>query len=101
MILTMAVNFIFNLVMLVPLIYTGSKINERHALLEGTIGILKTEDHSYKRVHLLLNISLPFFIIASVLEPAVYMFYNTKFHPWKDILIEDEIVDFNPPSLAE
>jgi len=45
--MTMAVNMIFHLVMLAPLWYTASQVIARHELLQFTIGVLEAETDSY------------------------------------------------------
>merc|ERR1712183_618749 len=98
-IVTMVVNFFFNFLMLVPLIYTGNKIFERHDLLGETIGQRSEERVSYENVQLLLMLVLPFFLITSILEPVVFLVYQYKFHPWKDIITNSEPLDFSPDCL--
>ena len=89
---TMAVNLLFNMVMLVPMIYTGdtqdlhfkilirifsaAKIWERHGILERSIGVLPQEIVSYINATKLLLISLVTFFILSVLELIIYLAYN-------------------------
>merc|ERR1712183_550167 len=98
-IVSIVVNFFFNFVMLVPLIYTANKIFERHDLLGETIGQRSEEKDSYENVQLLLMLVLPFFLITSILEPVVFLVYQYKFHPWKDIITDSEPLDFSPDCL--
>ena len=88
----MAVNLLFNMVMLVPMIYTGdtqdlhfkilirifsaAKIWERHGILERSIGVLPKEIVSYNNATTLLTASLVTFFILSVLELIIYLAYN-------------------------
>lgn len=86
----MLVNFVFNLTMLTPLLYTGSKIIARHQLLRETIGARSEEDESYWTVIVLMVTSTAGLIICTFTEWLLYDFYNKKFHPAHLIVQETE-----------
>ena len=92
----MVVNFMFNSLMLLPMVYTGNiyfnyvlhlckpvhilahKIHSRHDLLNLTIGPTDEEIISYNRIILLLALWVSLVVGFSVLEMIFYFLYSTK-----------------------
>ena len=58
--------------------FAGYKIIERHNLLGRTIGTRREENVSYENVTLLIKVTLPYFMITSILEVIVFLLYNKK-----------------------
>ena len=76
--LTMAVNFVFHLVMLLPLWYTGSQIRSRHSLLQATIGVREEEVLSYNTATNLQAGMTSAVVLASLLGALAFLLYNYK-----------------------
>ena len=70
------INFIFNAVLLFPLWYTVSKINERHEFLESLVTAKEKEKGSYDAANSILIGTIICFIVFSFLEMAFYYIYN-------------------------
>ena len=68
--------FIFNALLLLPLTYTVTKINDRHDFLAKLVTTKSKEDLSYETVNILLVGVTICFIIFSILEMAFYYIYN-------------------------
>ena len=81
------INGIFNLLLLVPLIYLVSKMKERHDILANTIGYLPQEEEALKTGYHLLIGSLSMVIIGTILEVLFFWLYNGSCHPFANILI--------------
>ena len=75
---TMMVNFVFKMLMLVPLWYTVLRIISRHMILKASIGTREDEDSSFIRGIILLRGTSGALIIFSVLEMGFYYLYNFK-----------------------
>ena len=70
--------------------FTGSKIKERHLLLQRTIGTSKLEDDAYW-LATTLSWALPVTIlIASIVDAAFIWIYMKHAHPWRDILSDEK-----------
>ena len=78
MFLLMVVNLMFHLLMVVPLLYTGSNIISRHDLLRRTIGTRQEEDVSYNNLMTLLPLWIVSIIGFSFLEMVFYFLYSLK-----------------------
>ena len=65
---SLIINGIFNLLLLTPLIYLVSKMQERHDVLTNTIGYLPQEEEALKTGYYLLIGSLSMVIIGTILE---------------------------------
>ena len=74
--LVFGINFIFNALLLLPLTYTVTKINDRHDFLAKLVTTKSKEDESYETVNILLVGVTICFIIFSILEMAFYYIYN-------------------------
>ena len=70
------------------LFFTAIKISERHDILYETIGYLPEEQTSYEQVWIIANSSLVFVIIGTILEAILFVIYNEKVHPFKNIIID-------------
>merc|ERR1719318_2213886 len=87
----MAVNFIFNLLLLIPMFHTVTNIWERHEILGRTIGTKEEENISNDNATFWLTAVTSLYFIFSIMELFLYMFYNYKAHPWKDIIQETKV----------
>ena len=76
MVATMAVNLVFNIVMLVPVFSTASKIKDRHIILGQSIGVRSEETISYDNSVTLVTSLSVIFPLLSVLELLTYLLYN-------------------------
>ena len=74
----MVVNLMFHLLMVVPLLYTGSNIISRHDLLRRTIGTRQEEDVSYNNLTTLLPLWIVSIVGFSFLEMVFYFLYSLK-----------------------
>merc|ERR1719470_161460 len=97
----MAVNFIFNLLLLVPLFYTVTNIWERHALLGRTIGTKEEENISNENATFWLTVVTSLYFLLSIMELCLYLFYNFKAHPWKDIIQETNDSSMKPATVKK
>merc|ERR1719219_796216 len=78
-----------NLLLLVPLLVTASKVRERHSALLLNIGTFAEEDEAYELLNN-LSMSLPFLVmIAGIFDALLGAVYLKWFHPWK-ILLQEE-----------
>ena len=64
------------------------KISERHVILYETIGYLPEEQTSYENVWIIAGVSLAFVTCGTILEAFLYMIYNERVHPFKNIIID-------------
>jgi hypothetical protein len=83
-------NFICNLLLLVPIYALGMKISERQGLLYETIGYLEEESLATVKVWMIAGLSLFFVIIFTLVEALLFILYNNKYHPFKNILLDME-----------
>merc|ERR1719341_2310585 len=78
-----------NLLLLVPLLVTASKVSQRHTALVLNIGTFAREDEAYELLNN-LRMSLPFVImITSFFDALLACVYLKCLHPWK-ILLQEE-----------
>jgi len=85
-----AVNKIIGLIMFAPLIYMVININQRHTILSQSIGTRPEENHSYEQAQFLIQATISFFLLGTVLEIVSYLVFNFKLHPWKDMMMEED-----------
>ena len=99
MLATLAVNLLWGLVLLVPVLYTGFRIKERHALLVHTVGAMLQEDAAH---HTATMVALPtFLVLAAIAQAGLFLLYNYRLHPWHQIVSEERISDiFSSPWLS-
>ena len=83
---SLIINGIFNLLLLTPLIYLVSKMQERHDVLTNTIGYLPQEEEALKTGYYLLIGSLSMVIVGTILEVLFFWLYNGSCHPFANIL---------------
>merc|ERR1712037_808443 len=78
-----------NLLLLVPILVTASKVRERHSVLVLNIGTFAEEDEAYELLNN-LSVSLPFIVIVTcILDALLAGVYLKWLHPWK-ILLQEE-----------
>ena len=64
------------------------KISERQKILYETIGYLPEELWASVEVWKIAGLSLCFVIIFTVIEAWLFILYNDKYHPFKNILLD-------------
>ena len=64
------------------------KISERQGILYETIGYLEEESLATVKVWTIAGLSLFFVIIFTVIEAWLFILYNDKYHPFKNILLD-------------
>ena len=68
-------------------------MQERHDILSRTIGYLDKEQEALDTGYLLLICSFSIMIVGSLLQVLFFWLYNGKFHPFANILLdEDEVL---------
>lgn len=80
------VNLVYNIVYLVPIFCLAVNITIRHDFLYNSIGYLPEEQQAYQNVWIISVSSLAFVLLGSFIEAALFIAYNEKFHPFKDII---------------
>ena len=65
------------------------KMQERHNVLERTIGYLDEEQEALDRGYFLLIGSAITVIVGSLLQILFFYLYNGKFHPFTNILVDE------------
>merc|ERR1719500_2025656 len=77
-----------NLLLLVPLLVTASKVRERHSVLVLNIGTFAEEDEAYELLNN-LSVCLPLVVIVTcILDALLAGVYLKWLHPWKILLQE-------------
>ena len=64
------------------------KISERQGILYETIGYLEEESLATVKVWTIAGLSLYFVIIFTLVEAWLFILYNNKYHPFKNILLD-------------
>ena len=64
-------------------------MRERHDILSRTIGHLDEEQEALDRGYMLLICSTALLIVGSLLQILFFYLYNGPFHPFADILVDD------------
>merc|ERR1719458_2365007 len=78
-----------NLLMLVPIFVTTSKVREKHLTLRDNIGTFAKEDEAFDLLNR-LSWQLPiFFVVSAILDLVLAFVYLKWLHPWKIILQEE------------
>merc|ERR1712037_903874 len=89
-----------NLLLLVPLLVTASKVSERHSVLVLNIGTFAEEDEAYELLNN-LSVSLPLVVIVTcILDAMLAGVYLKWLHPWK-ILLQEEPEQWGPEMFDE
>merc|ERR1719500_566152 len=84
-----------NLLLLVPLLVTASKVSERHSVLVLNIGTFTEEDEAYELLNN-LSVTLPLVVIVTCIFDALLAGVYLKWlHPWK-ILLQEEPEQWGP-----
>merc|ERR1712037_457235 len=84
-----------NLLLLVPLLVTASKVSERHSVLVLNIGTFAEEDEAYELLNN-LNVCRPLVVIVTcILDALLAIVYLKWLHPWK-ILLQEEPEQWGP-----
>merc|ERR1711953_830102 len=84
-----SLQMVSNLLLIVPLLVTSSKVRERHSALLLNIGTFAEEDKAYQLLNN-LSMSLPFVVmIVWIFDALLGAVYLKWFHPWK-ILLQEE-----------
>ena len=71
------------------------KISERQKILYETIGYLPAELWASVEVWKIAGLSLYFVIILTVIEAWLFILYNNKYHPFKNILLDSKKNNIN------
>ena len=85
-----AINAIFGLLMITPLMYTVLQISERHQLLERTIKPRSEEVESYNFARTFQGVVILCVAAFTLLELIFFNIYHNKFHPWIKIVKASE-----------
>ena len=72
--------------LMMHIFFPAIKITERHNILYETIGYLPEEQEAYVKVWYIAGISLGCVIVCTVIEAGLFLLYNEKFHPFKNII---------------
>ena len=64
------------------------RISERHNILSNSIGYLPEEQKAYEDVWMIASISLVCVILCSIMEAILFLLYNRRFHPFKNIIVD-------------
>ena len=67
-------------------------MQERHDILSKTIGYLDKEQEALDGGYILMNCSFSIMIVGSLLQVLFFWLYNGKFHPFANILLDDDEV---------
>jgi len=84
-------HWIFNVILLIPIMVTGAAIISRHRTLLYSIQPLPEETQSYNTVILLMSVSLPMVTLAALLDWKLNRLYVDRFHPWVGLLEEEQV----------
>ena len=60
-------------------------VSERHEILDNSIGVLPEEQEAFDLIQMIVILSFPILIFASLIQFSIYFIYNKYFHPFKDI----------------
>merc|ERR1739848_155080 len=62
-------------------------ISIRHDFLYNSIGYLDKEQEAYENVWIISALSLTFVLLSTLMETWLFIVYNQKCHPFKDIIV--------------
>ena len=79
---------ISNFLILILLVILDSKVYERHMHLKATIGTLDMEDEAYVKCYYMAWIFYPIFICIGIFQVILFVLYNHKCHPFRNLLEE-------------
>ena len=66
------------------------KIKERHDILWNSIGHFEEEQFAYSSVGKLFFGSLTYICAGNLLASYIFCLYNNEYHPFRNILINEE-----------
>ena len=107
------INGVFNFLFSVPLMFLGNfnldeniiknsyfvmfilhvsafKMQERHDILEKTIGYLELEENALLKCYCLITSSVILVFVGAILQMFFFWLYNGKYHPFANILKGNE-----------
>eukprot|EP00092_Neocalanus_flemingeri_P080309 GFUD01100156.1.p1 GENE.GFUD01100156.1~~GFUD01100156.1.p1 ORF type:complete len:1047 (+),score=211.36 GFUD01100156.1:131-3271(+) len=84
------IQWLSNMALLVPMIFTGLNVIARHHLIQPAIGVFPEEAEAYNRVILLMWLLPSVVTVGAVLDMVLFRLYNTRFHPWSVIIADEE-----------
>lgn len=87
---TFMTNFFFSIILIMPMIYTGSQIISRHQTLARISTTREEEDESYQNTIMLMIASSCGLLVFGALEMGFYYLFNYKFHPWKGLVQDNQ-----------
>ena len=64
-------------------------MQERHDILQRTIGYLDEEQEALDRGYMLLICSTVTMAVVSLLQTVFFFLYNGKLHPFANILVDE------------
>ena len=65
-------------------------MQERHDTLSRTIGYLDEEQEALDRGYMILIVSTVTMVVGSLLQTLFFYLYNGKFHPFANILVDED-----------
>ena len=68
-------------------------MEERHEILEKSIGCLTMEIEALKRGRNIRDWSLIYMVVGSIFELVFFKLYNGYFHPFTNILKDPNVLD--------
>ena len=93
MIASILLNFVFNLILLTPLIILGINVFDRHAILVNSIGAFPEEIEAFERLKLMLILSFTLLLLSTIIQILSFYLCNGKFHPFTLIAQDDFKLD--------
>lgn len=97
LIFQISLQFVENILLVCPLLYTYIQVKTRHQFLEDTIGPLELEIEAINNFELLLISSITLITVSVPLQALLFWLYNKYGHPWKRFFNEISKIssDFN------
>ena len=65
------------------------KMQERHDILQRTIGYLDEEQEALDKGYMLLICSTVTMAVVNLLQTVFFFLYNSKLHPFANILVDE------------
>ena len=81
-------------------LHSGMRVRSRHHLLQMTIGTFPEENETYTLLTTLMFVLPIGLVTASLLEWGLFILYNYKLHPWREILKSDQSDDYSGDSIV-
>ena len=73
--------------------FLGLNIIARHEIIVPAIGAFQDEENAYQLAKMFLWLPTLMVTLASISDFCLFLLYNRLGHPWKDLLLEDEIIE--------